>query len=226
MIEREVAAGIAIFSGMGILAAALALYRVGRPSASPPWTGRESVADSPVPHVVARNAVTSPSPPLAAQIVTVRPQIVVSPGSPVRIEPRTPGPRDPESGRVIVVVPTAGSSTPARRPILLRPVNRPYWDLTHWREDGDCLTGFYRTPWGSFDGYVRHAKGERPEFYIAQPPAALWKHKHAICFRDTGQKTNTYSIHFSPAPRDPDTGILAVEKVLGEALAQERRSHA
>lgn len=226
MIGRGVVVGIAIVSGIGGFLAALALYRAGRRKVSPPRTGREGVTSRPAVHVVARHAVTSPSLPSAAAAGSVRWQIVVSPGSPVRIEPRTPGPRDTESGRVIVAVPTAGSSTPARRPILLRPVNRPYWDLRHWREAGDRLTGFYRTPDGSFDGYVLHAKGERPEFYIVQPPAALKNHKHWICFHDTGQKTNTYSIHFSPAPRDPDTGILAVERVLGEALAQERRSHA
>ena len=113
-----------------------------------------------------------------------------------------------------------------RRPILLRPVNRPYWDLTHWREVGDRLAGYYRTPWGSFEGYVLHAKGKRPQFFIVQPPAALKNHIHWICFHDTGQLNDTYSIHFSPAPTDADTGILAVEKVLGEALAQQGRSNA
>ena len=224
MIGREVAAGIAIFSGIGVLAAALALYRVGRPSASPPWIGREIVTDTAVAHVVARNDITSQPIAAVAQAATVRPLIVPRPVSPVRIEPRRPSPRAAGAGRVVVIQPATGSSTPTRRPILLRPIDRPYWDLTHWREVGDRLTGFYRTPLESIEGYVLHAKSERPEFYIVQPPAALQKHKHAICFRDTGQKTNTYSIHFSPAPRDPDTGILAVEKVLGEALADQRRS--
>ena len=221
--ERGVAEGIAILFGVGVLLAALVLSRAGRRKASPPRPGRESVTTRPAVRVVRRHAVISPSLPSAALAGSVRWQIVASPGSPIRIEPCTSGPGNAESGRVMAVVPTAGLSTPTRRPILLRPVNRPYWDLTHWREDGDRLTGFYRTPWGSFDGLVLHAKGERPEFYIVQPPAALRKHKHWICFHDTGQRTNTYSIHFSPAPQDPGTGILAVEKVLGEALTEHRR---
>jgi len=225
VIGREVVVGIAIFSGIGVLAAALALYRVGRPSASPPWIGRESVTDTPVAHVVARSDITSQPIAAVAQAATVRPLIVPRLVSPVRIEPRRPSPPVADVGRVVVTEPATGSSTPTKRPILLRPIDRPYWDLTHWREAGDRLTGFYRTPSGSIEGYVLHAKGGRPEFFVVQPPPALRKHNHWPCFHATGLNTNTYSVHLSPAPNDPDTGILAVEKVLGEALAQQGRTN-
>jgi hypothetical protein len=85
---------------------------------------------------------------------------------------------------------------------------------------GDQLVGFYRTPWGSVEGRILHVTGKRPQFYLVNPPPELEKHPHRACFHRTGQNTNTYLVHLWPAPENPDAGILAIEKVLGEALAQ------
>jgi hypothetical protein len=111
-----------------------------------------------------------------------------------------------------------------RAPLVLRPINRPYWDLQHWLRQGDRLVGFYRTPQGSYGGYILHPDLPRPEFFIVRPPKELEQHRHWICFRPIGNET--YSVHFNPAPQNPDAGILEVEKVLTEALTGRGRRNA
>ena len=106
----------------------------------------------------------------------------------------------------------------------VHPIDRPYWELKHWRANGNRLRGFYRTPHGSIEGYIKHYKSSRPEFFIVNPPQQLRRHKHWICFHNVG--SNRYSIHFSPAPSSADAGILEVEKVLAEAFLQQGRRNA
>lgn len=108
--------------------------------------------------------------------------------------------------------------------IFVRPIDRPYWELKHWHFKGNDLVGFYRTPYGSYEGYIKHPNCLRPEFYIVDPPVELRAHPHWICFHHIGG--NRYSIHFSPPPPNPDAGIVEVEKVLAEALSRGRRRNA
>ena len=108
------------------------------------------------------------------------------------------------------------------QPRTVRPVQRPYWELQHWRFNGSALVGFYRTPFGSYAGRIENARSRNPSFYIFNPPGALRGHPHWICFHHKGN--GRYWIHFSPAPPTPDAGILEVEKVLAEALSRRRSS--
>jgi len=225
--EGGVPAGTAVLIVTGVLLAALALHRVGRRSASPPRSGRGSARASTLPHIVAqasqpRRAAVSISPTVA-----IRHEMVVPQSSPRPIEVATrPILPTEQTRRAIVIQPTPESAIPTKRTIVLRPISRPYWDLTHWREVGDRLVGFYRTPWGSFEGYILHARGKRPQFYLVNPPPELSRHPHRGCFHDTGQNTNTYLVHLWPVPENADAGILAIEKVLGEALREYGRSNA
>jgi hypothetical protein len=166
----------------------------------------------------------------------------LAPGSPV---PKAdPGPRridlaaqtqDPpvaaSRGEERILVHPSGSgqaaegALPAAEPpsarITLVPIVRQYWDLNYWKLGGDRLTGFYRTRYGSYEGYIIHPKSSRPEFYIVKPPEELRHHRHWVCFHHIGG--GRYSIHFSPAPSFPDAGILEVERVLAEALSGQGR---
>ena len=98
--------------------------------------------------------------------------------------------------------------------------DEPYWSLQHWRIEGSRLAGYYRTMYGSFAGHIEAYDTDSPRFYITEPPPELRAHPHWCCFQR--RERGRWSIHFGPAPTDPDTGILEVEKVLVEALRNQR----
>ncbi len=149
----------------------------------------------------------------------VKPKAVV-------VEPRAPrgqGQGAPKRART----PQSGNkkrqtATKVARPVV-RPVSRPYWDLRRWTLEQGRLKGFYQTPYGSYEGEIAQPKSPHPQFFIKKPPRALKEHDHWVCFHAAGN--NTYRIHFSPKPKHPDEGILAVERVLIDALSGKRRSH-
>ena len=220
MIDNGASTGIGIVAGLGSLLAVLALCMVGRRVASPPQRARRRQA---------QQQPRDPNPsqdgyqnrPLVkwAQRPTAQP---VSVGAQLH---QTGG---AVAGPVARVATTVREMAPAavaiarpvvrRTPVVIHPVDRPYWDLRHWYRVGDRLTGFYRTRGGSYEGYILDSQAPRPQFFIVHPPQELHKHPHAICFRPVGR--GTFAIHFNPAPRNPDAGILEVEKVLGEALSR------
>ena len=115
--------------------------------------------------------------------------------------------------------PPARDNHPQR--IVIHPVARPYHELQHWEVNGDRLVGFYRTPYGSYEGYIRNWRTHAPAFYIINPPQQLRYHPHWVCFTHIGR--GRYLIHFYPHPKNPDAGILETEKVLAEALSGQRR---
>ena len=217
MIEEGAVKGIAILAGMaGLLIGAL-LERVGRRKAVPPR----------------RRRVPFDPPQQAKNQASIERTTVVVP-TPNQLAPLGPALQRQESQHVSQatlkragVIHVGASSVITRRPTtgraatLIRPINRPYWQLRHWERKGDRLTGFYRTPGGTYEGYILHPNAPRPEFFIKNPPAALKRHHHWICFHAVSK--DSYSIHFSPAPPNPDAGILAVEKVLSEALTGKGR---
>ena len=83
--------------------------------------------------------------------------------------------------------------------------------------------GYYRSHYGSFKGRVECLSD--PKFYIelADPPKRLRKHRHWICYHDQ-KKGNWYWVHLSPVPKDIDSGILAIERNLNEALAPVQKT--
>lgn len=109
----------------------------------------------------------------------------------------------------------------ARSQVAVEPKYRPYWQMQDWTPDGDRLIGEYKTPLGSFVGYVNNFRSQRPQFFIVNPPKQLSRHSHHACFQKKGNG-HTW-IHFGIKPTDPDSGIREIEKVLTEALRLRRR---
>jgi len=81
------------------------------------------------------------------------------------------------------------------------------------------LVGYYRTKFGSFKGEIIPAS---LSFYIFKPPKELKNHSHWACFSHRGG--SKYSIHFAYLPRDIDSGIMQVERILHEAFSQHSSS--
>jgi hypothetical protein len=75
--------------------------------------------------------------------------------------------------------------------------------------------GYYRSRYGSFKGRVLASAS--PSFYVYKPPEALkLKHSHSACFSSHGD--GWYSVHFKRIPGDPDSGVMAIERILTESM--------
>lgn len=129
--------------------------------------------------------------------------------------------------------PSRSPTTLHRRPNRNRPqrrikVNRsepPYWRQQGWQRSrlgfSPGYTGYYRTPHGSFRGEIKESYSGNHEFFIIKPPRQMKKHPHWVCF--THQGNGRYLIHFSKRPRDIDSGIVAIERMIRESLDGRRR---
>jgi hypothetical protein len=94
----------------------------------------------------------------------------------------------------------------------------PYWEQQGWARQGHEYTGAYRTAHGSFSGFIR----QRPagiDFYLYEPPPQLRRHSHWSCFQE--QNDGWYSVHMSRRPADVSSGILAIERLVTEAIEQK-----
>jgi len=221
VIENGASTVVGIVAGLGSLLAVLALCLVGRLVASPPPRARRRQAQQQQPRDPNPSRDGHPNRPLVgwAQRPTAHP---VSAGAQLNLAGVA------VAGPVFRVATSVREAAPAavaiarpvvrRTPIVIHPVDRPYWDLQHWELVGNRLTGFYRTPYGSYAGYILDPQAPRPQFFIVHPPEELQQHPHRACFHPVG--AGTFSIHFGIAPTNPDAGILEVEKVLGEALSR------
>lgn len=119
--------------------------------------------------------------------------------------------RKPEKGRRRVIEPEKRID-PAN---LVRRITTPLWQEKRWKQVGDEFAGFYRTRYGSYEGRIKRRYGGFYEFYIQDPPACLQNHSHFRCF--VLVNGNLYRVHFSLQGRCIDDGIVAIEKILGEA---------
>jgi len=115
---------------------------------------------------------------------------------------------------------TGTGSTPSR--IVVRPQSQCLWQERGWTPRGNSLRGYYRTSIGAFPGRIYRYRSTSPSFYISELPPGIKQHEHRPCFQS--RSGGEYFVHFSPNPRDPDTGIRQIEKILAEALA-DRRDH-
>jgi hypothetical protein len=74
--------------------------------------------------------------------------------------------------------------------------------------------GYFRTRFGSYKGSI--IASTPPKYYILNPPKGLKeRHSHRACFApiDNGW----FSVHFSIVPKDLDSGVLKLERILCEA---------
>lgn len=99
--------------------------------------------------------------------------------------------------------------------IVVRPDTRALWKIKNWRQTGNTLLGTYKTAAGAYSGKVI-LNGDYPSYYILQPPAALLQGPHRYCFRPRAD--GWYWVHFQLASPDIDSGIMAIEGLLYDAI--------
>ena len=85
--------------------------------------------------------------------------------------------------------------------------------------------GYYRTKVGSWKGMIKTTTP--PGFYIFKPPEGLTtKHSHRLCFHPTPD--GWCSVHFNtalhPTPRDLDSAVIKLEKILYEAYVLTQKT--
>jgi hypothetical protein len=106
---------------------------------------------------------------------------------------------------------------PFGKPIAVKRSSAPYIEKTGWRETGTMPAewhGYYRTRFGSYKGRI--TASTPPQYYIYQPPEGLTtKHTHKNCFYL--MRDNWCSVHFKIQPRDLDSGVIKLERILCEA---------
>jgi hypothetical protein len=105
-----------------------------------------------------------------------------------------------------------------RRGTIIRRSPKTYLSQQGWRKaflhSGSEWQGYYRTRFGSFKGRV--AASNPPCFYIYKPPENLKRHSHWSCFTDQGN--GWYSVHFRRIPTDLDSGVMVIERIVGESM--------
>ncbi|RLC89221.1 MAG: hypothetical protein DRI37_04335 [Chloroflexi bacterium] len=150
--------------------------------------------------------VASPSP-------LPRPDTAVPPAPSVQMTPPPAAPR-------VVARPAFPAPVRERRePLVVRPHPVTLWQDRGWQVHGRSLRGYYRTSRGAFPGRIEDYRGAFPSFYISQVPAGLYNHPHAACSQPQGD--GWYYVHFAPRPKDPDSGIRRIEKIMQEILDEE-----
>ncbi|MCK4351854.1 hypothetical protein KAW65_00410 [candidate division WOR-3 bacterium] len=116
-----------------------------------------------------------------------------------------------------------GSITVTSSKIMIEPRNKivverskkPYWQERGWKRHRWMYTGYYRTRYGSWDGKIENITCY-PKFYIHNPPSKLQQHPHWECFICRGRRW--FLIHFKQNPRNIDSGIIQVERIINEAF--------
>jgi hypothetical protein len=103
----------------------------------------------------------------------------------------------------------------SQSPVIVKRTILPLWVIRRWKRHENVFEGYYRTPYGSFEGkIVRRHKGSF-DYFLTDPPECLWAHPHGRCFIHVAG--NTYRVHFQTQGDHVDAGILAIEHTLAEA---------
>lgn len=89
------------------------------------------------------------------------------------------------------------------------------WQERNWKKAGNQYSGYYRTPYGSYQGEIIEESPEFIRYYIFGLPKCLSRHSHYACFIPKGG--NKYEVHFNKRAKKVDEGIMAIEKILAEA---------
>ena len=91
----------------------------------------------------------------------------------------------------------------------------PYWHERGWRRDGNTYSGNYQTRYGAFVGHIVEQAGGHIDFFLYSPSDEIRRHRHWTCFVDRG--SGWYAVHMGREPRDVSSGILTIERLIGEA---------
>ena len=99
---------------------------------------------------------------------------------------------------------------------LINRSSKTYLTEKGWRKSksypGYEWQGYYRARYGSFKGRV--LANASPSFYVYRPPEALKLNSHSACFSSQGN--GWYNVHFKRVPKDVDSGVMAIERILTE----------
>lgn len=90
----------------------------------------------------------------------------------------------------------------------------PIWQEKRWKRNSNSYVGYYQVKDGRWFGEVRHPYTGEIEVFIQRPPASLQKHPHWHCFHYLGN--GLHKLHFSQKPRDVDSAILLMERLIRE----------
>jgi hypothetical protein len=102
----------------------------------------------------------------------------------------------------------------------------PYIERTGWERATSTTPaewrGYFRTRFGSYKGRI--IASTPPQYYIYKPPKGLKeRHSHAACFSKLGED-GWFSVHFSKVPKDLDSGVIKLERILCEAYLLTQKS--
>jgi hypothetical protein len=92
----------------------------------------------------------------------------------------------------------------------------PYWMRNGWQRRGRTYRGYYRTKHGAYSGLIEEEFANSYAFFMHDPSRELKHHPHWECFSRKGG--GKYQIHFSEKPEDISSGIVTIEKLIGEAF--------
>jgi hypothetical protein len=81
--------------------------------------------------------------------------------------------------------------------------------------------GYYRTRFGSYKGKIEFSYP--PKFFVKDPPEGLAQHEHRACFTDLNNG-GWRSVHFRVQPKDLDSGVVKIERILDEAFRLSKTS--
>jgi hypothetical protein len=129
---------------------------------------------------------------------------------------------------------TGGGGAPVNHtpPTTVRRDTRTYLEKQGWTLTNGSYpatwNGYYRTRFGSWRGMIKTTTP--PKYYIHNPPKGLkTRHSHKSCFHEAPEiGGGWYWVHFStalnPTPRDLDSGVIKLERILYEAYVLTQKS--
>jgi hypothetical protein len=135
---------------------------------------------------------------------------------PAVLFPREQAPTRRANPRVRPVPSVAAPRANGSRRLLgvIRPTATTKWQERGWTIHGGNLLGNYQGPRGTYPGRIEGYANRHPQFFIRNPPKSLSRHQHSACFMRRG--SGWRFVHFGKKPRDPDSGILSIERILHE----------
>jgi hypothetical protein len=114
---------------------------------------------------------------------------------------------------------------PFTKPIEVKRSSTPYIEQTGWRLSTSTTPcewhGYFRTRFGSWKGKIKTTTP--PQYSIYKPPLGLTtKHSHKRCFNLASD--GWCSVHFQVLPKDLDSGVIKLERILSEAYLLTQKS--
>jgi hypothetical protein len=115
---------------------------------------------------------------------------------------------------------------PFSLPITIKRRPKGYLPEQGWELSGGLnpqWNGYYRTRFGSYKARVVPKAEPNRRYFIHNPPESLRNH-HWACFTEMKgmEQGGWYAVHLLPFPKDIDSGVLAIERVIDEAYKKPK----